>query len=630
MTDDTIPVRLSHLIWECSVGAIVRGPECLVTVKDTGKWQGIEQDEIQYVEHVRRVLGIVKKLHKPPVGRIEDNGQVSGNLIPAMRFPGWTSCNRCGLMYHRPWKRSRHFDTGMDGVTQTTWVYCSAKSTSKKGNVLNPPRCGGKLEQVPWVFVHKLGYMDEVPWHDLAHYNAKNPKQKACRRDWKESYLKIVLGSRGLASQVRCKRCKAVGEIESRFPLRSFMKQQPWIDTPPVASDELGWIVTVSDVRVHSSQTKSALVIPPESRIRRGSAVDRLFCNTRLQSNFRSAKTALQRKSNLNVIADKLGCSYEEIRAAMKEIDAGYPIYDESLPSVGEPLQAEYKALAGAIPDVFEGEDFVTEHHSEEWTELCLSLDGPAADIASTVDKLIAVKRLKEIVVLEGFRRCGSEGVTTPPDLTDETPWLPAVELYGEGIFLTLREDIIRRWEKDVDRYRLARIFNKRYTDARISLPFEPQVSPRFLLLHTLSHLIIRELETRAGYPTASMKERIYSATESDPDTTPMSGILIYIAVPDTEGSLGGLEQLAKPDVFLRILTSAVETSQWCSFDPVCRERDSHGPSQLNRAACHACVLVPEPTCVYNNMLLDRTFVTCAGPKHGIGGFFDLVSGPDT
>ena len=32
-------------------------------------------------------------------------------------------------------------------------------------------------------------------------------------------------------------------------------------------------------------------------------------------------------------------------------------------------------------------------------------------------------------------------------------------------------------------------------------------------------------------------------------------------------------------------------------------------PGLLNRAACHACALVPETSCMYENVLLDRTFV---------------------
>ena len=75
-------------------------------------------------------------------------------------------------------------------------------------------------------------------------------------------------------------------------------------------------------------------------------------------------------------------------------------------------------------------------------------------------------------------------------------------------------------------------------------------LTPRFLLLHTLAHLLIRRLEAEAGYTAASIRERIYCAEGS----APMAGILVSVAVPDILGSLGGLAELADPGRFLQLL----------------------------------------------------------------------------
>lgn len=130
-------------------------------------------------------------------------------------------------------------------------------------------------------------------------------------------------------------------------------------------------------------------------------------------------------------------------------------------------------------------------------------------------------------------------------------------------------------------------------------------VTQRFLFLHTIAHILIRQLETNAGYPAASLKERIYCKSGRDA----MSGILIYVAVPDIVGSLGGLAELAEPKRLLPLMVSVFDQAEWCSLDPVCSEHDGQGPQLLNRAACHACALVPEPSCAYGNVLLDRTFI---------------------
>lgn len=627
MTDDTLPVRLSHLIWECSVGAIVRGQSTLMTVKDTRAWKVSEQNEIRYVEQVRRALRIQQTLVRPPVARIDDqNGRIVGDTVPAMLFPGWTRCARCGLLHHRPWRNSKEqaIDDRSEEIADPTEWYCHGPDIDAADTSMSGP-CRGRLEQVPWVFVHKQGYLDEVPWHDLAHRGVRSSGQKACSPEWKTPYLRIYEADHGL--EVNCKKCGAKGRIEERFLLNRSMRQQPWIDMAPedtiVKEDPLGWIVTVSDVRVHTSQTSSALVIPPESRISRGSVVDRLHQNTRLQREIQSARKGLQRRSRIRSAATRLDCEPVEVEEAMHKIEAGYPILETDLPPEHELLPEEYSALTNIIPDLSEDEDFVTSHHTNQWNELCKTLDGKLTGIADMVDQLVAVNRLKEIVVMKGFQRGGSEGELVPPDLDGSTDWRPAVELYGEGIFFTFREDSLRRWERDEDLLNRALSLNERYSETRPMFAIQPEVTPRFLMLHTLSHLIMRELERSAGYPAASMKERIYSATASvEPEFIPMAGILVYVAVADTEGSLGGLVRQAEPESFLRILTTAVESSRWCSFDPVCRERVHHGPGRLNRAACHGCALVPEPACAYNNMMLDRAFVTGERQDTGIDGLF--------
>jgi hypothetical protein len=58
-----------------------------------------------------------------------------------------------------------------------------------------------------------------------------------------------------------------------------------------------------------------------------------------------------------------------------------------------------------------------------------------------------------------------------------------------------------------------------------------------------------------------------------------------------------------------RLLLTSVVGAQWCSFDPVCAESEGQGPSGLSLAACHACSLVPETSCVAANRLLDRRLV---------------------
>jgi hypothetical protein len=268
-------------------------------------------------------------------------------------------------------------------------------------------------------------------------------------------------------------------------------------------------------------------------------------------------------------------------------------------------LESEYQALVDEIPDMADDEDFVTRHQTSQWkaraTEFVVG--SKLRNIVETVDHLIAVSRLKEVMVLKGFQRLG--GKLVPPDIVGQSDWLPALELYGEGIFFSLDEAVVKKWEGNSSLWRRAEDFQRRFARTGIKFDPDPVISPRFIFLHTLAHLLIRQLETQAGYPAASLKERIYCTAGK----LPMAGILVYVAVPDVVGSLGGLAELAEPERFLPLLSSVFDHAEWCSLDPVCSEHEGQGPSLLNRAACHACALVPEPSCAYGNLLLDRVFI---------------------
>ena len=393
---------------------------------------------------------------------------------------------------------------------------------------------------------------------------------------------------------------------------------QPWVNKPPpTVPESLAWLLEVNDVRVHASWTSSALVIPPESRIpTKATVVDRLYSNSHFLEKL--ATSGLRRRSALREIADKLGCTKSDVVKAEEEIQSGY-LGIEAIDPSSDLDSLEYGALIKAIEDFNEDEDFVTQHRTSDWKQMGRSLNGEARLVVEVVDRLIEVRRLKEITILRGFRRLGGDEVI-PPDLTGDSDWLPALALRGEGLFFTLDESTLSVWEDQPDIRSRAERIRQRYEANRHGSAPELNVSPQFLLLHTLAHCLIRQLEAEGGYPAASLRERIYCGGE----TSPMAGILIYVAVPDVIGSLGGLVELAEPRRFLRHLVRAFDVARWCSLDPTCADHEGQGPGQLNRAACQACALVPEPSCQHGNVLLDRTFIK-GDPQRDIRGLLDTV-----
>ncbi len=256
---------------------------------------------------------------------------------------------------------------------------------------------------------------------------------------------------------------------------------------------------------------------------------------------------------------------------------------------------------------------------------------------SSLLTGVVAVDRLRETRALIGFTRIDApewgdlEGVQRAPLVANDKPtWVPAAVTRGEGIFLHLNTSTLNAWEAvaaDSKHMELLRISHRRWRTNRDMAPPHDDHWPgdRFLLLHTLSHLLIREIALECGYSSASIAERVYASTLDGRDE---AGILLYTAASDSEGTLGGLVRLAQPAELGRILRAAFSNARRCSSDPLCGE---HTPldteDSLHGAACHACVFASETTCQRGNRFLDRRLAVRLGADepgldllHHLGG----------
>ena len=226
---------------------------------------------------------------------------------------------------------------------------------------------------------------------------------------------------------------------------------------------------------------------------------------------------------------------------------------------------------------------------------------------------VVQLHRLREVLALVGFTRL--EAIT--PDIHGEydselecaalaldPEWFPAVENRGEGVFVQLETAAVKEWlARAAVHERLAALHagHEAWSEDRKSR--RPFPGGPYILLHTLSHLLIQSLAMRCGYPATSIRERVYAEDDR-------YGILLYTGSPDADGTLGGLVQQAR-----RIedhLDYARRAAALCSNDPICAQH-SHETGMEGRlllgAACHACALVAEASCEMRNDYLDRALV---------------------
>ena len=252
---------------------------------------------------------------------------------------------------------------------------------------------------------------------------------------------------------------------------------------------------------------------------------------------------------------------------------------------------------------------------------------GWLGDFVSTIG---LVRKLRETRALASFSRLNP--VATAGDDNAQAlsqarlRWRPAIEVRGEGIFLELKADRIAQWSSGMTTNIHDRIgaLLEDHGQRRQQRGLEPRpIDARFIMIHTLAHLLIKELTFTCGYGSASLRERLYCSMD-EPDR-PMNGILIYTASGDSEGTLGGLVRQGSPGTLEKIVMAALERSKWCSNDPVCMESPSRGAQSSNLAACHGCVLLPETSCEEGNRLLDRALLVGTIESPTLGFFGDAI-----
>ena len=230
------------------------------------------------------------------------------------------------------------------------------------------------------------------------------------------------------------------------------------------------------------------------------------------------------------------------------------------------------------------------------------------------IEKVVLVKKLREVRALIGFSRLQPVGASDMDSSgfvrikEDDTNWYPGYEVKGEGIFIQFKQEELDKWAKTPFVIHRHEIIVDNYSESTIGKRMNEHPDAEFVLLHTLSHLLLKQLSFECGYNIASLRERIYYMPKSSDDEG-MAGILLYTASGDSEGTLGGLVRQGQSDCFPRIFKEAVDRARMCSNDPVCITSSGQGRESLNLAACHACGLIPETSCEKFNILLDRALV---------------------
>lgn len=564
-------VRRAQLITTYGVGALVALEEESFIVAGIDRWQ---------------VNG--PNIHEPRLERLLDvHGFVvppateNGRDIPVFRFPLWCSCPVCSrLDEHRIFAT---FDNNR----------CN--------------KCNVSLAPSRFVVCCSRGHIDDFPYFAWVHAGAGNrggPHQLEIRAGGTSASLRDI--------EISCS-CGLSKSMEGAFGKNVLREigygcsgKRPWLGESPELCTETPRTFQRGASNVWFPTVYSSISIPPWSE-----GAFRLL-NRYWSALEHAPDDALVPMLTGMGIANGTPYSVDDLVLAVQQRRKRE---GSSVDRTTDLRWQEYEALSKGKTETDLDQEFV-----------CIpSKDGNAL-AASWFDRIMVVKRLREVRALQSFTRVTPYLVGETPDrraqIYETSPgWLPAIEVRGEGVFLELNTERLRAWESDPAVVARAKKINDNYakhTHAAGNVS-DRIITPRLLLIHTLAHVLINQWSLDCGYPAASLRERLYVSDQ-------MAGLLIYTATSDSAGSLGGVVAQADPSRLDEALREGIGRAAWCSADPLCIESDATGVDALNLAACHACALLPEVSCEEMNLFLDRGMLIGILDKPALGFFAELLA----
>jgi hypothetical protein len=559
-------VRRSQLVTTYGVGSIIAlGDESFI-VTGIDRW-GISDANLHEprLERELTVNGFVV----PPA---TDDGD-----IPVARFPRWYSCPKCKrLDEHR-------------------------RLTTFESNVCGD--CNRPLVPSRFVMVCPRGHIDDFPYVRWVHEG--RPRQGVTHALFIEAHG-ATASLRDIEIRCSCGGKRTMDKAFDRFALRDVTRcfgNRPWLGREQEDCDQPVRTLQRGASNVWFGSHRSVISIPPWSDAA-FQLLDRHWDILRAlpPAALESAIEAIGLTAGTNFTTSDL---VDAVRERKRRQEGA-----EDPTSEAEIRRDEYRALNFGQEDTL-GSQFAASEATR------------SPSLSDVISKVMLVTRLREVRALQGFSRIlppGGSDTLAPLFMTDPG-WRPAIEVRGEGLFLVLDEARILAWEQQQNVVERIRDLAQRYAARARRWGQEPDriITPRLVLIHTFAHALVDQLALDAGYPAASLRERLYIGDN-------MQGFLIYTASTDAAGSLGGLVAQGEPARLEQAVTSAVVRASWCSADPICVETEAQGADGLNLAACHACALLPETSCEEMNILLDRALMVGAPGDPALGFFADLLA----
>ena len=556
-------------------GSIVDLPELSVIMMGLEHWHP-NIDDVVSEPRLEQFLNVRNLFSPPKPGPNKFGG------VPSAVFPEYLVCSdsRCRQLAHyskfKEWKTFNSVEFHCDNAS---------KHPDRKPSAF-PAR---------FMVACEKGHVDDFPWQKWVHGANQCQGQLELHDSGNSGTISDIV--------VKCTTCNQRKPLRGVFNKNAFDYcggRMPWINSSAKENcDRKMRTLLRGASNAYFSSMASAITIPPwsnpiqadvaryKAQIGQAETLEKLIAG--IEGGFYQVQELLE-KYTVKQIWDAISSKPEKEDLKIQEWNALTKKDGHSALEAGH----EFETSPQAIPLGFEG----------------------------SISQVVAVTRLREVRALTGFTR-----IDAAPDLGDEDVseleirsakltkdpnlnWLPAVDLRGEGIFIRLAEEGdlgLSAWERKSEVVAESSRQNDQWIKWRTERDLPPKEFPglRYFLVHTLSHVLARQLALDSGYSSSSIRERLYVRTGD----FPMAGILLYTASNDSDGSLGGLVDQAKSSRLQDVLIGALRSASLCAQDPLCGGREMTSFANLNGSACHSCLLISETSCETGNRMLDRNLL---------------------
>ncbi len=556
--------------------------------------------------------------------------------IPARVFPQWLRCTGCD--YLGPLPRFSYINTHpfRPDLAQFTHKSCPGRGAQRGG------ARSGRRESPAVPAQHLLtctnGHVDEFPYALWVHRGRPCPKAPQPDLKMRDANL-----GKSVGSMITCASCGATrGMAEAQGSVgrdklpQTCRGRHPHLNAFDKECGARPALIMMGASNLWFASTQSIIVMPRTDAEKAEALGDRL----RVELGVDQIK---QFAGQLEVIRALAGARNMDMAAVSDEALLA-AIADVLVPPESEEQRKQkldtWDPAELLIPEwqyLLKPALFPTQKN----TSGLMVTDMPRGpELPAKISRIVAVNQMKKVNAFLGFTRLDEmdrvndlPGRLVKVTRNGRPTWIPATEDRGEGIFLQLRLDEVEAWENVVygtslwEAHRAAnrRNFERRFSETAKAIDPDTRLpAPRYWLLHTLSHVLIRQMAMSCGYGAASLTERIYGWPASA-HREGAAGLLICTTASDSEGTLGGLVALSEPNRLQGLVISALRRAARCSSDPVCAMRTPSDPEDfLHGAACHCCAFASETSCEKANRFLDRRFLLTLPSADGqpVPGFF--------